>query len=395
MYPYRHSHNEIQKMYQSPRASIFLNPSLTKSLNRATSLNNINLPTLSRKPQILLSTPSETPHLSPLLHKSYKSPSARLSTLPSLSTSVKSSRPHGIVKAYCANTHKGLVRNLNEDRVMIISKISKPESRKTEKWPISSFYGIYDGHMGKECCNFLRDNLHTFIINDPAFPTDPVNALLNGFSKAEDKFKQIAIEHNLKSGSCAIVILIVGKICYLANLGDSRAVLSESKFQKITQISKDHVPHDETERQRISLAGAEVVYSKHPGNSKQFVSRLMPGGISVSRCFGDIDAKLKELGGNPNALIAIPEISVFKLHSDTDFILMGSDGTFEKIENKNAVNMIWETSLSSLEMEASGKIGKSVEKIMVEAMIRNATDNITIVVIAFKNFCKELGEDAN
>lgn len=382
-------------MYQSPRGSTFVNPSLTKNLQRAVSLNNINLPTLSKKPQVLLATPSETPHLSPILKKSYKIQSGRHSTLPSLSTSVKSSRPHGIVKAYCANTHKGLVRNLNEDRVMIISKISKPDSRKTEKWPISSFFAIYDGHMGKECCNFLRDNLHTFIINDPAFPTDPANAILNGFSKAEDQFKQIAIEYHLKSGSCAIVILIVGKICYLANLGDSRAVLSESKFQKITQISKDHVPHDEIERQRISLAGAEIAYSKHPGNSKQFVSRLMPGGISVSRCFGDIDAKLKELGGNPNALIAIPELRVFKLHSDTDFIIMGSDGTFEKIDNKDAVNMMWSTSLSSIEMEVSGKIAKGVEKIMVEAMIRNATDNITIVVIALKNFCKELGMDAN
>jgi protein phosphatase 2C family protein 2/3 len=29
-----------------------------------------------------------------------------------------------------------------------------------------------------------------------------------------------------RSGSCAIVILIVGDMCYCANVGDSRAVLS-------------------------------------------------------------------------------------------------------------------------------------------------------------------------
>ena len=54
--------------------------------------------------------------------------------------------------------------------------------------------------------------------------------------------------------------------------------------------------------------------------------RVLPGRLSVSRTFGDIQAKLKRFGGNPKVLIAVPDIKCFKIDSDTDFILLGSDG---------------------------------------------------------------------
>jgi len=46
-----------------------------------------------------------------------------------------STRKNGIVKAYAANTNRGIIRNYNEDRVSIILNILKPHSRKGEDWP--------------------------------------------------------------------------------------------------------------------------------------------------------------------------------------------------------------------------------------------------------------------
>jgi hypothetical protein len=43
----------------------------------------------------------------------------------------------------------------------------------------------------------------------------------------------------------------------------------------------------------------------------------------VSRAFGDIEAKLPELGGNPKVLISTPQIISFKLTEQSDFIVMG------------------------------------------------------------------------
>lgn len=108
----------------------------------------------------------------------------------------------------------------------------KPPNRVQENWPECSFFGVYDGHGGAKCADFLRDNLHQFVIRENSFPSDPANALKKGFETAERTFLEISQKQNPvdKSGSCAVVTLIVGDICYVANVGDSRAVLSRYLF---------------------------------------------------------------------------------------------------------------------------------------------------------------------
>lgn len=44
----------------------------------------------------------------------------------------------------------------------------------------------------------------------------------------------------------------------------------------------------------------------------------------VSRTFGDIEAKIEKLGGNPNVVISDPEIKSFKITDDHDFIILAS-----------------------------------------------------------------------
>ena len=87
------------------------------------------------------------------------------STLPNHEPPKFSRQSNGFVLSYGANTNQGIYRNYNEDRVSIILNFQKPKERSDViVWPKCSFFGVFDGHGGTKCADFLRDNLHNFII---------------------------------------------------------------------------------------------------------------------------------------------------------------------------------------------------------------------------------------
>lgn len=61
-----------------------------------------------------------------------------------------------------------------------------------------------------------------------------------------------------RSGSCAIVIIFVDDVCYTANLGDSRAILSCCGGNLLANLSIDHKPGSQSEEQRINNAGGKI-----------------------------------------------------------------------------------------------------------------------------------------
>ena len=84
------------------------------------------------------------------------------------------------------------------------------------------------------------------------------------------------------SGSCAIIVLVVDKEIYVANVGDSRAVLSAAHGQELISLSRDHRPNDDRESQRVEKNGGQV-YQQIDGPH-----RILPGRLSVARTFGDL-----------------------------------------------------------------------------------------------------------
>ena len=117
----------------------------------------------------------------------------------------------------------------------------------------------------------------------------------------------------------------------------------------------------------------------------------MPGRLSVSRTFGDIEAKKPELGGNPNVVIAIPDIKMFKVKDSHDWIILAWDGIFDKMTNKDWVDTVWQT-VRKTQGNIHKVTGECVEMILKTSVANRTIDNITVVMVTFKNLRKALSK---
>ena len=71
--------------------------------------------------------------------------------------------------------------------------------------------------------------------------------------------------------------------------------------------------------------------------------RVFPGRLSVCRTFGDCEAKLEHLGGVKGVVTCEPEVT----HdvdgvNHLDYVLIGSDGVFDKLKNDTINQIVWD-----------------------------------------------------
>lgn len=159
--------------------------------------------------------------------------------------------------------------------------------------------------------------------------------------------------------------MTVEKECYIANVGDSRALLSADSGMRLFDLSQDHRPNEEAEFYRIQDNGGQVYqtqtfqnvpitnkYGQVTGTQRQMLYgpyRVLPGRLSVSRTFGDIEAKYEKFGGKPGVVSAVPEISQFTIDENTnDFIVLGCDGIYDRLTTINVVDSAWSAMATAL-----------------------------------------------
>ena len=100
---------------------------------------------------------------------------------------------------------------------------------------------------------------------------------------------------------------------------------------KAVEMSVDHKPECQIEIDRITKAGSKIEDGRVDGN------------LNLTRSLGDLKYKQKEhLKPEDQAITANPDTYQFDLDPDSDFILMGCDGIWEKKSNEQAVEWVYE-----------------------------------------------------
>ncbi|CAN0280664.1 unnamed protein product [Pylaiella littoralis] len=145
-----------------------------------------------------------------------------------------------------------------------------------------------------------------------------------------------------RDGSTATILLLVGDKLFAANCGDSEGILvkRDGSFQPIT---KNHDTLDQGEFERIRQLGGfyrkqmlripkkwpwcctleDVVVGK---------PRVYPGGLLVTRAFGDFSAKMVTLGGTPGVILPdCDEVLEMTIQEDWAEVVIASDGVWDAV----------------------------------------------------------------
>lgn len=251
-----------------------------------------------------------------------------------------------------------------------------------------SFFAVFDGHAGHGVSRYCAEKLLEAIISNDDFcrieyesgePNhDSIKSgIKTGFLQLDDQLRalpEISTGED-KSGSTAICSLISPKQLFIANCGDSRAVLSRGKTVALSTC--DHKPANPGEKKRITDAGGSVMIQR------------VNGSLAVSRALGDFEYK-NVPGRGPCEQLVSPEPEVYVETRDLEndeFLVLACDGIWDVMTNDELCDFVRDR------MHLTDDLELICNYVIDTCLSKGSRDNMSIVIVAFEGAPK-VDEDA-
>lgn len=221
------------------------------------------------------------------------------------------------------------------------------------------YFAVFDGHGGSDVVTFVQAIMKEVVKN---LLRHKHSAKMNEETVLYQAFKQVVellpLPCSKTQGTTAVVIIKRNNQMWVANCGDSRAIITLSNGSSVP-ITYDHKPNREDEYQRIRKSGGFIAPS-----FKGDVYRVN-GSLAVSRSIGDLELF-------PHVTWK-PEITALTILPHFSYLCIATDGIWDVVHNDEMSIMLHNNTVYSLQ-----DVCKLARK-------RGSTDNVSIIVVKLQN----------
>ncbi|KAJ3109394.1 DNA excision repair protein ERCC-8 [Phlyctochytrium planicorne] len=179
------------------------------------------------------------------------------------------------------HSYRGL-KPTNEDRFVAVPDASLLfSSPEKEKYVGVSVFGVFDGHGGEACADYIRTYLHLNVLRHEKFFEDIPLALKESFVKTNDNYKRCLTREseNTNAGSTGTLAVFYQNKAHVAWAGDSPAFLLTDAGTSSFLLDPPHNSSVASERRRVEALGGVFL--------KDNDTYRLNGSLSVTRSFGD------------------------------------------------------------------------------------------------------------
>ncbi|KAE8694844.1 putative protein phosphatase 2C 30 [Hibiscus syriacus] len=229
--------------------------------------------------------------------------------------------------------------------------------------PKQVFFGIYDGHGGSKAAEFVANNLDKKVMAEVSKTGEDV-AIDDAIREAYLATDIDLLKDDVGGGTCCVTGLVRKGDLFVSNAGDCRAVLSRNGVAEA--LTSDHQPSRKDERDRIEALGGYV-------DCRHGVWRIQ-GSLAVSRAIGDKHLK--------QWVIAEPETTRIKINPECEFLILASDGLWNKVTNQEAVDLVRPFCVG-LDMPNPFSACKKLAEL---SSWRGSFDDISVMIIQLQHF---------